>query len=188
MLPCSRNGWPRPGSSGATSISASRDHFSGDHGGRCDIDLPVSSARFIVSSMASSSLHRRCGLPSSKDCRSDGTKPLLDMGIWHISMVLSQILGPAVTGWVISAVKASFGDPTAYATAFGIGALWLMLSAALVTCVRLPLLETKSERRSSSGTSGLIHSDDSQIGRSSPSSHYESRNCRQRHASRSPPA
>jgi MFS family permease len=62
-----------------------------------------------------------------------------DMGIWHISMVLSQILGPAVTGWMISVVKASFGDPTAYATAFGIGALWLMLSAALVTCVRLPV-------------------------------------------------
>src|ERR1700730_11868626 len=36
--------------------------------------------------------------------------------------------------------------------------------------------------------SGLIHSDDSQIGRGSSSSHYESRNCRQRHASRSPPA
>jgi MFS family permease len=62
-----------------------------------------------------------------------------DMGIWHICMVLPQILGPAVTGWMISAVKASFGDPTAYATAFGIGALWLMLSAALVTCVRLPI-------------------------------------------------
>ena len=62
-----------------------------------------------------------------------------DMGIWHISMVLPQILGPAVTGWMISVVKASFGDPTAYATAFGIGALWLMLSAALVTCVRLPV-------------------------------------------------
>jgi hypothetical protein len=52
---------------------------------------------------------------------------------------LSQILGPAGTGWMISVVKASFGDPTAYATAFGIGALWLMLSAALVTCVRLPV-------------------------------------------------
>jgi MFS transporter len=62
-----------------------------------------------------------------------------DMGIWHISMVLPQILGPAVTGWMISAVKASFGDPTAYATAFGIGALWLMLSASLVTCVGLPV-------------------------------------------------
>ena len=32
-----------------------------------------------------------------------------------------------------------------------------------------------------------IRSDDTQIGRSSPSSHYESGNCRQRHASRSPP-
>jgi hypothetical protein len=38
---------------------------------------------------------------------------------------------------MISAVKVSFGDPAAYATAFGIGALWLMLSAALVTRVRL---------------------------------------------------
>jgi hypothetical protein len=40
----------------------------------------------------------------------------------------------------------------------------------------------------SMSASGLIHSDDSQIGRSSPSSHYESRHCRQRHPSRSPPA
>jgi MFS family permease len=58
-----------------------------------------------------------------------------DMGIWRISMVLPQILGPAITGGMISAVKVSFGDPTAYATAFAIGALWLMLSAALVTRV-----------------------------------------------------
>lgn len=61
-----------------------------------------------------------------------------DMGIWHISLVLPQVLGPAVTGWMISAVTASFGAPIAYATAFGIGAVWLMLSAALVTCVQLP--------------------------------------------------
>jgi hypothetical protein len=62
-----------------------------------------------------------------------------DMGIWQISMVLPQILAPAVTGWIISAVKLSFGDPTAYATAFGIGALWLILAAALVTYIRLPV-------------------------------------------------
>jgi hypothetical protein len=62
-----------------------------------------------------------------------------DMAIWRISMVLPQILGPAVTGEMISVVKVSFGDPTAYATAFGIGALWLMLSAALFTRVRLPV-------------------------------------------------
>jgi len=34
-------------------------------------------------------------------------------------------------------------------------------------------------------TSGLIHSGDSQIARSSSSSHYESRNCGERHAGRS---
>ncbi len=48
--------------------------------------------------------------------------------------------------------------------------------------------KTSLPKRSSDDPSGLIHSDDSQIGRSSPSSHYESRNCRQRHATRSPPA
>jgi predicted RecB family nuclease len=37
------------------------------------------------------------------------------------------------------------------------------------------------------GASGLIHSVDSQIGRNSSSSRYESRNFRQHHASRSPP-
>jgi hypothetical protein len=35
-------------------------------------------------------------------------------------------------------------------------------------------------------SSGLIHSGDSQITRSSSSSRHESRNCRQRHAGRSP--
>jgi hypothetical protein len=62
-----------------------------------------------------------------------------DMGIWRISMVLPQILGPTVTGGMISAVKVSFGDPTAYATAFGIGAFWLVISAVLVTRVRVPV-------------------------------------------------
>ena len=41
---------------------------------------------------------------------------------------------------------------------------------------------------SAHASSGLIHSDDSQIGRSSSSSLHESRNCRQRHAGRSPSA
>ena len=39
-----------------------------------------------------------------------------------------------------------------------------------------------------SAASGLIHSGDSQIARSSSSSRHESRNCRQRHAGRSPSA
>ena len=42
---------------------------------------------------------------------------------------------------MISALKVSFRDPTAYATAFGIGAFWLVISAVLVImceCRSLP--------------------------------------------------
>jgi len=60
-----------------------------------------------------------------------------DMGIWHVSMVLPQIIGPAGTGFLISWVKASLGTPIAYTSAFGIGTAWLVLSAALVGRVRL---------------------------------------------------
>jgi len=60
-----------------------------------------------------------------------------DMGIWHVSMVLPQIVGPAGTGWLISWVKAALGAPIAYTCAFGIGTVWLVLSAALVGQVRL---------------------------------------------------
>jgi Na+/melibiose symporter-like transporter len=59
-----------------------------------------------------------------------------DMGIWHISMVIPQILGPAATGWMISAVKASSGAPIAYTLAFAMAAIWLLLSAALMGGLR----------------------------------------------------
>ena len=60
-----------------------------------------------------------------------------DMGIWHIAMVLPQIVGPALTGWIISGAKHAVSDAFAYTVAFGIAALWFVLSAALVSRVRL---------------------------------------------------
>lgn len=45
-----------------------------------------------------------------------------DMGIWHVSMVLPQIIGPASTGWLISGVKAWVSAPVAYTIAFGLAA------------------------------------------------------------------
>jgi len=60
-----------------------------------------------------------------------------DMGIWHIALVLPQIIGPALTGWIISGAKRTLSDPGAYTLAFGIAALWFVLSAALVARVRL---------------------------------------------------
>jgi Na+/melibiose symporter-like transporter len=61
-----------------------------------------------------------------------------DMGIWHVSMVLPQVLGPVGTGWMISAIKGWAGTPVAYTAAFVIGAVWLVLSAILLNWVRLP--------------------------------------------------
>jgi MFS family permease len=62
-----------------------------------------------------------------------------DMGIWHISMVLPQILGPAGTGWLITAIKTAGSARLAYAVAFVVAALWFTLAATLVARVRLPM-------------------------------------------------
>jgi Na+/melibiose symporter-like transporter len=61
-----------------------------------------------------------------------------DMGIWHVALVLPQILGPAVTGWIITGAKLAVSARFAYALAFAIAALWFSLSALLVARVRLP--------------------------------------------------
>jgi hypothetical protein len=61
-----------------------------------------------------------------------------DMGIWHVSMVVPQILGPAAMGWMISAIEAAASARVAYAVAFAIAALWFAPAALLVNCVRLP--------------------------------------------------
>ena len=60
-----------------------------------------------------------------------------DMGIWHVALVLPQILGPASTGWIISGAKWAVSAPFAYTLAFAIAALWFSLSAILVARVRL---------------------------------------------------
>lgn len=58
-----------------------------------------------------------------------------DMGIWNLSMVLPQIIGPAVTGWMISWVKAGAGPGLAYVAAFAAAAVWFVLAAWLVSRV-----------------------------------------------------
>lgn len=60
-----------------------------------------------------------------------------DMGIWHVSLVLPQIVGSAATGWLITWLSMAVSDRFAYAVAFSIGALWLVLASVLVTRIRL---------------------------------------------------
>ncbi len=70
-------------------------------------------------------------LPKSEDAGKD-------MGIWHVALVLPQILGPALTGWLITGARLAVSARVAYAFAFAIAALWFGLSAVLVARVRLP--------------------------------------------------
>ena len=60
-----------------------------------------------------------------------------DMGIWHVALVLPQILGPLSTGWIISGAKWAVSARFAYVLAFAIAALWFSLSALLIARVRL---------------------------------------------------
>jgi Na+/melibiose symporter-like transporter len=60
-----------------------------------------------------------------------------DMGIWHVALVLPQILGPASTGWIISGAKWAVSARFAYTLAFAIAALWFALSALLLARVRI---------------------------------------------------
>ncbi|RKT20424.1 hypothetical protein B0G69_3719 [Paraburkholderia sp. RAU2J] len=59
------------------------------------------------------------------------------MGIWHVSMVLPQIFGPAATGWMLSWVKAFAGPGPAYVLAFAVAAVWFVLADWLVSRVKL---------------------------------------------------
>ncbi len=61
-----------------------------------------------------------------------------DMGIWHVSMILPQILGPGLTGWLISGLTLLISARFAYTVAFAIAALWFAAAAWFVTRIRLP--------------------------------------------------
>ena len=61
-----------------------------------------------------------------------------DMGIWHISMVLPQIIGPAMSGWIISGLSLAVSTRFAYLFAFCLAAACFFLAAWLIRKVRLP--------------------------------------------------
>jgi Na+/melibiose symporter-like transporter len=72
-----------------------------------------------------------------------------DMGIWQVSMVLPQIVGPAATGWMLSWVKAFAGAGPAYVVAFVVAAGWFVLAAVLVARIRIA-----SPQHAASGLAG----------------------------------
>lgn len=52
-----------------------------------------------------------------------------DMGIWHVCLVLPQIIGPITTGVLITAVEHAASARAAYALAFAVAAAWFLAAS-----------------------------------------------------------
>jgi Na+/melibiose symporter-like transporter len=58
-----------------------------------------------------------------------------DMGIWHVSLVLPQVLAPAVTGFTLTALKPA-GLLLGYTVVFVLTAVWFILGTVFVRAIR----------------------------------------------------
>jgi MFS family permease len=58
-----------------------------------------------------------------------------DMGIWHVSMVLPQMIAPAVAGLTLNALKGT-SLLAGYTVVFGMAAVWFVLGTLFVRQVR----------------------------------------------------
>jgi MFS family permease len=58
-----------------------------------------------------------------------------DMGIWHVSMVLPQVLAPAITGFTLTAFR-PMGLLLGYTVVFVLTALWFVLGTVFVRAIR----------------------------------------------------
>ena len=58
-----------------------------------------------------------------------------DMGIWHVSLVLPQVLAPAITGFTLAALKPT-GLLLGYTVVFVLTAVWFVLGTVFVRAIR----------------------------------------------------
>ena len=69
------------------------------------------------------------------DVLPQGESAAKDMGIWHVSLVLPQVLAPAVTGLILSSFKAR-SLLLGYTVVFACTALWFILGTVFVRPIR----------------------------------------------------
>ena len=77
-----------------------------------------------------------------------------DFGIWHICLVLPQVLGPITTGVLITLIRIIASERVAYGVAFAIAGVWFIAGAWFVTRIRLD--EDDSSASGDAGPVGLI--------------------------------
>jgi Na+/melibiose symporter-like transporter len=64
-----------------------------------------------------------------------GGEAARDMGIWHVALVLPQVLAPALSGVLLSALK-PLSPMTGYVVVFAVTAAWFVAGTLLVSRVR----------------------------------------------------
>lgn len=69
------------------------------------------------------------------DVLPQGGSAAKDMGIWHVSLVLPQMLAPALTGVTLAAFKGT-SLLTGYTVVFVLTALWFVLGTVFVRKIR----------------------------------------------------
>jgi hypothetical protein len=60
-----------------------------------------------------------------------------DFGIWHICLVLPQVVGPITTGVLITAAEHAVSAPFAYGLSFGVAAAWFIAASVFIGRLRL---------------------------------------------------
>jgi MFS family permease len=68
-------------------------------------------------------------LPSKEDAAAK------DMGIWHVSLVLPQILGPLIAGVMLGTIK-QYDPMLAYTAVFGVASVWFIMATVFVRKIR----------------------------------------------------
>jgi hypothetical protein len=69
------------------------------------------------------------------DVLPSGENVAKDMGIWHVALVLPQIIAPAITGLTLNALKDT-SLTLGYSVVFSLTALWFILGTIFVRQIR----------------------------------------------------
>jgi Na+/melibiose symporter-like transporter len=70
------------------------------------------------------------------DVLPNGDDAAKDMGVWHVALVLPQILAPSISGLVLNTLKARATLEIGYTAVFAMATLWFILGTVFVRKVR----------------------------------------------------
>jgi MFS family permease len=69
------------------------------------------------------------------DVLPEGEGAAKDMGVWHVALVLPQMVAPAITGFTLAALK-PISLPLGYTAVYAMAAVWFVLGTVFVRQIR----------------------------------------------------